>query len=74
MFTSESESDPEPFVPCSEMYSARRRVQRLSFVVWATICNDNQQLQKVLEVSSTSDRLRLAMRWLRGLREQVESS
>ena len=54
--------DAEPYVPCStELYSARRRAQRLSFTIWCMIRAENHDLQKVLETQSTSDRLRLAV-------------
>ena len=51
---------------------ARRRAQRLSFSVWAMIRDRTdaaRDLQAVLEVPSTSDRLRLALVRLRKLRE-----
>ena len=64
--------DAEPYVPCStELYSARRRAQRLSFTIWCMIRAENHDLQKVLETQSTSDRLRLAVLRLREMREQA---
>ena len=67
--------DSEPYVPCSNSddYPARRRQQRLSFAIWATVCQDNKELQSVLEVAGTSDRLRLAVLRLRELREELGS-
>ena len=68
-----TKDDPEPFVPNdSELYSWRRRAQRLSFSVWAMIRAQNRDLQRVIEATSTSDRLRLALLRLRELREQVK--
>ena len=65
--------DPEPFIPhAAELYPARRRAQRLSYSVWAMIRDRTdaaRDLQAVLEVPSTSDRLRLALMRLRKLRE-----
>ena len=59
-------------MPCStELYSARRRAQRLSFTIWCMIRAENHDLQKVLETQSTSDRLRLAVLRLREMREQA---
>ena len=67
------DADSEPYVPCSNSddYPARRRQQRLSFAIWATVCQDNKELQSVLEVAGTSDRLRLAVLRLRELREEL---
>ena len=66
--------DPEPFVPCGSSYLARRRAQRFSFALWATISRDNRDLVRALETTSTAERLRLAMRRLRELREQMVQS
>jgi len=64
--------DPEPYVPWSELWPARRRAQRLSFAIWLAIREQNRDLQLVLETASTADRLRLALCRLRELREQVK--
>ena len=64
--------EPEPFVPvCHERLPVRRRVQRLSFVLLASICREDEVLLRGLEVTSTADRLRLALRQLRALRESL---
>lgn len=60
--------EPVPFVPCdAARYPPRRRAQKLSCLVWPTICQDNDQLQAALEAGSTADRLRLALLRLRAL-------
>ena len=41
--------DPEPYIPYSELWPARRRAQRLSFAVWPAICEQNGDLQRVLD-------------------------
>ena len=65
--------DRDPFVPCTEeLYPLRRRAERLSYMVWAVISNDNRELQKAMEAASTGDRLRLAVLRLRELREQLK--
>ena len=64
--------DPEPYIPYSELWPARRRAQRLSFAVWPAIREQNGDLQRVLEAASTSDRLRMAVLRLRALREQIK--
>ena len=64
--------DPEPYIPYSELWPARRRAQRLSFAVWPAIREENGDLQRVLEAASTSDRLRMAVLRLRALREQIK--
>ena len=70
------DDDREPYVPVGdpEYYPARRRIQRLSFVVWSMIKDrdGSGDLQIVLEAASTSDRLRMALLRLRTLREQVQ--
>ena len=64
--------DPQPYVPyAKEIYPARRRAQRLSFSIWTLIRQENADLQQVLETASTCDRLRLAVRRLRELREDL---
>ena len=69
--------DSEPYVPVGdpEYYPARRRIQRLSYVVWSLIRprDGTGGLQGVLEAASTSDRLRMALVRLRALREQTRS-
>ena len=65
-------TDPEPYVPYSELWLARRRAQRLSFAVWPMIRDQNVDLQSVLEAASTGDRLRLALLRLRELREKTK--
>ena len=52
------DADSEPYVPCSNSddYPARRRQQRLSFAIWATVCQDNKELQSVLEVAREHER------------------
>lgn len=71
----DQKSDPEPYIPYSaELYPARRRAQRLSFSIWTMIRDQNRDLQRVLEVSSTSDRLRLALLRLRELRERFKTN
>ena len=66
-------NDRDPYVPCSELYDARRRTQRISFAIWLMIsAGGNRELQRVLEVPSTSDRLRLAVLRLRELRGQLK--
>ena len=65
----------EPFVPCdSKLYTARRRQQRLSFCVWVVISQDAGQLLRALEAFSTRERLQLASRRLRVLRQELESN
>uniref|UniRef100_A0A7S3ESY0 Uncharacterized protein n=1 Tax=Haptolina ericina TaxID=156174 RepID=A0A7S3ESY0_9EUKA len=59
----------DPYIPCGELYPARRRAQRFSFCIWAAIRQENRDLQRVLEAKSTSARLRMAIRRLRDLRE-----
>ena len=67
-----TKDDPEPFVPNDPaLYPGRRRAQRLSFSVWAMIRAQNGDLQPVIEATSTSDRLRLALLRIRELREQI---
>ena len=44
-----------------EHYPARRRAQRLSFAIWSVIGGENVELQPLLDVRSTSDRLRFAL-------------
>ena len=56
-----------------ELYPLRRRAQRLSYSIWTVIRQENGDLQKLLEVPSTSDRLRLALLRLRELREQMKA-
>jgi len=69
---SQTAYDPQPYVPYArEIYPARRRAQRLSFSIWTLIRQENADLQQVLETASTSDRLRLAVRRLRELREDL---
>ena len=64
--------DPEPYVPHSpELYPSRRRAQRLSFALWTLIRQENRDLQPILEVQSTSDRLRMAILRLRELRRDI---
>ena len=60
--------DSEPYVPCAESYPVRRRVQRLSFIIWAVLGQDNEDLLRALETTSTRDRMRLALLRLRELR------
>lgn len=65
-------ADPDPYIPYSvELYPARRRAQRLSFAIWALIRQENSDLQQVLELTSTTDRLRLAVRRIRDLRDNL---
>ena len=67
-------SEPEPYIPHAlELYPPRRRVQRLSFAIWAMIREHNRDLQRVLEVGSTRDRLRLALLRLRELRSRLDA-
>ena len=76
--------DPEPYVPCNaELYPSRRRVQRLSFMLWPILTSVsasaagtgiNRELLAALETPSTSDRLRLALLRLRQLRQQLRRS
>jgi hypothetical protein len=62
----------EPFARCdTQLYSARRRQQRLSFCVWAAIAQDPTQVQRALEATSTRERLEQASRRLRMLREEL---
>ena len=62
----------EPFVPHSKTeYASRRRQQRLSCAVWPVLSRDNNELQRALEATSTKERLRLAARKVRELREQL---
>ena len=66
-------ADFEALVPCdSQVYPARRRAQRLSFLLWTTISQENNDLQAALETVSTTDRLRLGCTRLRELRQLVE--
>lgn len=57
---------------CNALYPARRRAQRLSFVLWATFSQDDDELLAALETTSTSDRLRLGIARLRQLRELLQ--
>ena len=59
----------EPFLPCDPRYPARRRAQRLSFSVWNMIRRENGELQRVLELPSTAERLRAAILRLRQMRQ-----
>ena len=62
----------EPFVRCdTQLYTARRRQQRLSFCVWTAIAQDPSQVQRALEATSTRERLEQASRRLRMLREEL---
>ena len=50
------------FIPVDgEHYPARRRAQRLSFAIWSVIGGENVELQPLLDVRTTSDRLRFAL-------------
>ena len=61
------------YVPISlENYPARRRVQRLSYAVWSVIGGQGVDLQPLVEVESTCDRLRLALRRMRDVMTQLE--
>ena len=66
--------EAEPFEPVDAGYPARRRAQRLSFSIWQVIANywAGLELQPVLEVESTSDRLRMSLIRLRALAEQLK--
>jgi len=59
-------------MPFSESYPLGRRTQKLSYCVWAMIRQENLDLQAVLEVRSTSDRLRMAVLRLRELRRRFD--
>ena len=60
------------YVPVDhEIYPARRRAQRLSFAVWAVIGGQDVQFQPLLDASSTSDRLRLALLRMRDVMRQI---
>jgi Lon protease-like protein len=62
------------FVPVDlAHYPSRRRAQRLSWAVWAVIGGEGVRLQPLLEVQSTSDRLRLALRRMRDVRQSLEA-
>ena len=66
--------EAEPFTQADASYPARRRAQRLSFSIWPVIANywKGLELQPVLEVESTSDRLRMGLVRLRALAEQLK--
>ena len=62
-------------LPCVlQLLPARRRVQRLSYSIWAMIRRENADLQGVLQARSTSERLRMALLRLRELRAQVDAA
>ena len=61
------------FVPVDhEYYPARRRAQKLSYAVWAVIGGEGVELQPLLEVESTGDRLRLALQRVRDVMQQIQ--
>ena len=50
------------YIPVDEEhFPPRRRAQRLSYAVWAIIGGEGVELQPLLDVQSTSDRLRFAL-------------
>jgi len=61
------------FVPVDHAhYSARRRAQRLSYAVWGVIgVATDDAVQPLLEVGSTSDRLRRALVRMREIMQQI---
>ena len=44
-----------------DVYPARRRATRLSYAIWAVLAPEGSPLQRVLEVTSTAERLRFAI-------------
>ena len=74
MFNPGIGDDPEPMYPAvgeSTQYPLRRRVQRLSFALWAFLSDDNAELQRALEANSAAERLKLALLRLDDLREDM---
>ena len=53
--------------PGPDVYPARRRAARLSYAVWALLAGDGAPLQRVLETTSTAERLRFAILRIRML-------
>lgn len=60
-----------PDVPLHPGYPPRRRAERLSYSVWLVIRDETVDLQTLLETMSTAERLRMALRRIRGLSEQL---
>lgn len=58
------------YVQCSKAYSARRRAQRLSFLVWPFLTDEQEELQAALQATSTVSRLRMAALHMKETREK----
>eukprot|EP00747_Dinoflagellata_sp_TGD_P178782 gnl/TRDRNA2_/TRDRNA2_28383_c0_seq1.p1 gnl/TRDRNA2_/TRDRNA2_28383_c0~~gnl/TRDRNA2_/TRDRNA2_28383_c0_seq1.p1 ORF type:complete len:613 (+),score=101.51 gnl/TRDRNA2_/TRDRNA2_28383_c0_seq1:158-1996(+) len=69
------------YVPVDPRYPLRKRAERLSWVIWAIIGTQKigvnafggSPYQEVLEAEGTADRLRLALRKMRELKQQIQS-
>ena len=60
------------YVPVDHsVYPSRRRAQRLSWAVWGVIAGQGVELQPLLDASSTSDRLRMALLRMRDVMKQI---
>jgi len=59
------EDETEPYMPFVSSYPPRRRAQRLSYSAWSVIRDEETDLQPILEIASTSDRLRAVLLRLR---------
>lgn len=65
--------ETEPYVPCTASYPHRRRAQRLSYSIWSAIRDDQTDHQSVLEMPSTSDRLRAVLLRLRDVSARLDA-
>ena len=62
------------FVPIDhEFYPARRRAQRLSYAIWAVIGGQGVELQPLVEAESANERLRMALRRIRNVMEELST-
>ena len=62
----------EPDMPYADTYPPRRREQRLSYSFWSVIRDKETLLQPLLELASTSDRLRAVLLQLRDVAKRLQ--